>query len=246
MGSIFRRVYLYQADHGLTRIRIYGIVFVSYLLFLLLSLLIRFAKNHKKPWYLLEVGAGVLLLVATIWWKPDYQIATAYQPTVNNEIDYVYITRLSADALPGWVESYHHAQKVWQETPVSTESATPESIRNVEYAYRSTQQLQTNYAHLVLRYGTVEEYAQLYEFTQNNQIKTSSYYELAKKHFDTHSQGGTLELNQAEKEAYELIKKEIDAVKLRTLVIDLKNYLDSIPTNQRPVRLDRSFDSPLL
>ena len=129
--SIFRRVALYQQHHGLTRIRIYGTAFVIMMLALTITLTLRHLIKRRFSWYVLETAIVIATILATIGLNPDHLIASKFPPTVNNEIDYVYISRLSATAADSWVTSY-----AWAKAAIESYDASPNlnNARHLQYA----------------------------------------------------------------------------------------------------------------
>jgi hypothetical protein len=101
--SAFKRLSLYADDHGLTRARIFGFVFLVWLAAMLILLLIHVLKRLSAKQIFQSALASFLvagIFINTI--NIDHVIATKYRPTVNNEIDYYYISNLSTDAHESW------------------------------------------------------------------------------------------------------------------------------------------------
>jgi hypothetical protein len=110
--SVLRRVLLYQDAHGLTRIRVYGSGFLMMLLVLTLLLVWRQFGRRVQQWYLWEIGTVIAATIILSTMNVDRLIAVHFPPTVNAETDYVYISRLSADAVDGWILAYRHHRSV--------------------------------------------------------------------------------------------------------------------------------------
>jgi hypothetical protein len=120
--SVFRRVYLYQLLHGLTRARVYGLGVLILMLVLIGILYLRHIKP-KVNWLRVELAVLALFILTLSSLGVDRLIAESAPPTVNNEIDYVYIARLSTDAFDSWDRAYTHAKKevdVLSQTPIET------------------------------------------------------------------------------------------------------------------------------
>lgn len=106
----YRRVYLYMAEHGLTHMRIYGIMVLLIIMLFLITLFARYIiKNHKL--YQIELlGASLIVFVFGIA-NTDYLLARTAPPTVNRKVDYNYLSRLSADDAKSWVIVYEEIKK---------------------------------------------------------------------------------------------------------------------------------------
>ena len=104
LASAFRRVYLYQAEHGFTQARLLGIVFAIWLggiLFIFLANLMGRLKSQTMPF------AGLVNTVFTIFIlnfiNIDHLVGAVKQPNLGYRIDHPYIVRaLSEDAWIGW------------------------------------------------------------------------------------------------------------------------------------------------
>lgn len=106
----YRRVYLYMAEHGLTHMRIYGIMVLLVIVLFLITLFARYIfKNHKL--YQIELlGATFIVFIFGIA-NTDYLLARTAPPTVNNEVDFNYLSRLSADDAKSWVNVYEEIKE---------------------------------------------------------------------------------------------------------------------------------------
>jgi hypothetical protein len=105
--SIGRRIYLYWQFHGLTLVRTYGAVFLLYITGLTVILLLRHFSRRK--WVRYEIiWTAALILFLGVFNAEDFLIAH-HPPTVNNKVDYVYLSRLSPDGYRGWIQSYNFA-----------------------------------------------------------------------------------------------------------------------------------------
>lgn len=111
--SDFKRIILYADAHGLTRARIFGFIFLIWLTLILGLFLVSIIKQlPKKYFFSSSLVITVLILLTTNILNIDNLIASTYKPTVNNEIDYYYSTRLSADAYPSWSESFQYSKNI--------------------------------------------------------------------------------------------------------------------------------------
>ena len=109
-ASVLRRVHLYQAYHGLTLIRVYGALFLLWLLVMIVTL----AARHmtRRPVVQYEIIFTLIILVFIGLHNTEAFIATSSPPTVNDRVDYIYLSRLSADGVVGWKQAYNHAKEV--------------------------------------------------------------------------------------------------------------------------------------
>src|SRR5258708_7519937 len=110
--SVMRRVLLYQASHGLSRSRTYGMVFLVLMFLFTVVLILRHYQQYKIRWYLVEAASVMGVVLFIFFLNTDNVIATQDQPTVNGQIDYTYISRLSADAVDGWIQAYQQSKAV--------------------------------------------------------------------------------------------------------------------------------------
>ena len=145
--SIFRRIWLYQTYHGMTLVRAYGGFFVLTIALFTTTLLLRHV--WRKPWVYLEmVWVGLLLiLLGTV--NVENYIATVSPPTVNGRVDYVYLSRMSADGYKGWLKAYTYAEE--------TLNKPDPSAQEVAYAGMVVRQLMKRYDELVWQYDTPTE-----------------------------------------------------------------------------------------
>lgn len=149
--SIFRRVGLYQMEHGLTRSRIYGSAFLIGLVILTLILILRHFIRSKQS-YLYEILTVLTVIVLTTSIGVDRLIAQNNPPTVNGEIDYVYISRLSPDAYTGWISSYNHAKSELNFLRQTVQPYSQDQKRRIVYAYYILDNIKQNTARLNYKY----------------------------------------------------------------------------------------------
>lgn len=228
--SIFRRVYLYQNLHGLTRIRIYGMAIVVYIFLLAISLLMRLISKKKVSWYLCEISLGLMLMIGLILIRPDRLIAIHRPPTVNGQIDYVYISRLSIDALPGWQNAIDHATKIVETLPARGDVST-DQVRQLLYAQESITMIRHQYASLAYLYDNPNIVIKLY----------------ADDNFTTKPvRSGLMVTNFAQKLAYTQLKQNVPPEVISQLYTQITTALDNLPEELKNIPLDRSYNSPLL
>ena len=142
--TVFRRVYIYQQFHGLSVARVYGSMFLIWLIFLAISLL------FKKPKYLV-ISIALLTFVGLA--NVEKFIAQNNPPTVNNRIDYVYLSSMSTDGYEGWKMALDHAKKILDRGWNVQKSIDIDTRREVAYTYFILIELNSEYHKLVSYYG---------------------------------------------------------------------------------------------
>lgn len=152
--SISRRILLYWELHGLSLIRIYGGMFLIWVGFMTATLWARHFKNFRY------IVAEVLVTLAFIGflgiWNAEQFIYAHHPPTVNNTIDIVYLSRLSAEGYEGWKYSLEKSKEIVDRYQTSA-SLSADDRRNIAYAGVTLGKLTSNYHTLVSKYGTKEE-----------------------------------------------------------------------------------------
>jgi len=128
--SVFKRVVVYANLHGLTTARIYGVIFLLWLLAMVKVLILR--HYWQRRWVIVEVGlfAGLLLVMGLV--NAD-QMVLKNPPRVNNQIDQTYLVSLSADGSEGWYSAYDWARGVADRLQNATSFST-EDHRQLHYA----------------------------------------------------------------------------------------------------------------
>ncbi len=129
--SAGKRLYLYEQFHGFTRSRIYGIVFLLWLSLLLIVLLIAVIKKAKHGYLFITTFIITLVALASFNIIPiDRLIAEKFPPTINHEIDNVYISLLSEEAASSWPGIVREAQ-IRVEQFDNTQKPSAEDYRRV-------------------------------------------------------------------------------------------------------------------
>ncbi|MFC1790309.1 DUF4153 domain-containing protein [Patescibacteria group bacterium] len=153
--SIFRRVWLYQAYHGWTLVRLYGSFFLFWIFLITLTL----AARHlwEKRWVTVEVIFSGLLTIILPFFNPE-AFLVRHPPTVNQRVDYIYLSRLSSDGYLGWEKAFHFAEKTILDTDWGKQDLIDkENRREIVYAGIVTNQLLANYDSLIRQYGSHQE-----------------------------------------------------------------------------------------
>lgn len=161
--SIFRRVYLYQAYHGWSLVRIYGGFFLVWILMIAATL---FARHFiKAKWVMFEVvGTGLIILLLGFFNAEDF-IVKNHPPTVNKWIDYIYLSKMSPDGYEGWKSAYNFAQKTLAN---DKEFLNREERREIAYAGIVINMLSYKYHRLLTHYGSQIEQQEYYNLILNN------------------------------------------------------------------------------
>jgi hypothetical protein len=156
--SIFRRVWLYQEYHGWSLIRIYGSLFLIWILGITLFLGLR--HFFQKKWVVGEILFSVFMLFFVGVFNVESFIVLSHPPTVNKRIDYVYLSRLSSDGTLGWDKAFRYSQDVINKytSPTSaTLHISANERKDIAYAGLVIRELLKNYKNLVGDFGTQEE-----------------------------------------------------------------------------------------
>ena len=175
LASAAKRWQLYFDDHGLTMTRVLGLTFLFWLVGWLMTLLI---QNYKRKWESLSTGVflsySFLLLMTLLVINPDYLIATKYPPTVNEQIDYRFMSyAISHDGdiyLAATLEKMEAEWAELQATSYINEDGTGHcsDTFTTEAALNSVHHLWVTSTRLQLRYLPLDEakvwQAKLWEF----------------------------------------------------------------------------------
>lgn len=236
--SAVKRVVLYADAHGLTRARIFGFIFLIWLALILVIFLTRIFKEMGREWFFKTVLASTLLALLSInLFNVDGLIATKYRPTVNGEVDYYYITSLSADTMDAWKPALEDANRTITQLE-GVEKLTPEDNRKLYWARASIDQLYSQVGLLISKYGTLNEIRNWYINEQGTYEELSDYLQNERK---------WQSINLTEYQAYRMVMEEINLFEQISLIQTRINKLDANVTNE--VRsntwLDRATQAPL-
>jgi len=231
--SIFRRLYLYQSAHGLTRIRFYGMFFLFIIISATLILIARHFFKRRLPFYLLEFSAMIFFAFLATTVKVDRLIAQSFPPTVNQEIDYTYIARLSPDALSGWIQAHRQVRQFLDDHPQLTKDHpySLETARQIRYHYLTLLALKDHFHYLQTRYSQ--------EIFIPSTTPTPNYYLKP-------NEPSLYHYNFAESKTYDRLHQELDLDQflsdLSTLEIAHHQVMQTFTYSD----FDRSFSSPLV
>jgi hypothetical protein len=224
--SIFRRLYLYQSAHGLTRIRVYGTEFLLILVGLLIMLGLRLYLKNNRKWYLVELLITAVLIIAASLVNVDSLIANRFPPTVNNQVDSTYITKLSPDASDGWIKAYKQIENFMNSKPnMSYESLSMDEKRMAYYHQNTLINLKNNYRELDMVYEAGNGYS-----PWTGKIAKNKAW---------------LMYNLGEKSAWDNIKHEFNLGQMDGWDKTLENVIAKFTGDDYSVVMDRSFNTPL-
>ena len=244
--SIARRVYLYQMYHGLTLIRVYGSFFLVWLVCMALTLAGRHITN-KLRFGTIEGILTIFLFIILGAWNVEGYIATAHPPTVNKRVDYVYLSRMSADGVDGWIQAYTHSKEVIEKYTNMSGELDKDARREIAYAY------------YIIRRLTYQEYDYMNKYATPTEMQT--YINTV-----VDFQKGRLDKERSELQRYQIVRPpNEDWTKTRIAEItQIQNNLEKIKTQKlttpSPTMLSgenysdvsigtwqelRSFDAPL-
>ncbi len=154
--SVARRIKLYWDFHGLTLVRVYGGIFLAWITIFTVTLCLRLW--FKQRIVRLELLLLALLLLGVGAWNAEQYIIYHHPPTVNGQVDYVYLARLSADGYDGWRQAYTHADAVLNNPELTTSAVIgKEQRRDIAYAGMVVGILSQKYDDLIQRYGSADE-----------------------------------------------------------------------------------------
>lgn len=177
--SCMRRVSLYVEYHGLSVVRVYGSFVLLALAVIVPFVMIRFYR--RSAYLFAEVLTICLVYLLTVWFPTDSLIAHKsawldwHPPTVNKRVDYMYLSRLSADGEKGWQKSYLFAKNILTkknllEKPILDDKDRHDIaiagliLRNLDINYQKLSDIyMTRAEYLDMRARLIETYLSLYE-----------------------------------------------------------------------------------
>lgn len=234
--SAAQRLNLYADAHGLTRARIFGLIFLIWLASILVILAIRIFKEYKRGViFVLSLITVVLALLSINFINIDGVIATRYKPTVNDEIDYFYITGISEDAKDGWREALLE-QEALVERLRNDPDISDDDLRKLYWAKVTVSKIAFHKSFLENKYGSEEIFQKNYP---ENLRQSPEYIKFLE---DRNWQS----LNLSEFLAYQDILENKDLYNRTTsLLNDIEQIeLRVSPEIKRNIRLDRSLNPP--
>lgn len=123
----------------------------------------------KIAWVRVEMGWILLVIVATITVNLE-RLVVAYPPTVNSQVDYVYLSRLPGDGYDGWVKAYNWAQQTQLSATAVSGVISREKRREAYYALLISSRLANNYHKLIMQYGSDEEVREYFRLVLNTKL----------------------------------------------------------------------------
>lgn len=214
--SAQRRVSLYMLTHGLTHMRIYGTMFLWIVVLLLVTLLARYIINTKKL-HLVELIGSSLIILSFSMANTDYILAHISPPTVNGEVDYNYLARLSADEAETWVDIVESAKKDTLPLLDKVDLTVEEKIKITRTSW-AINSIYVSVGRLSNKYGAEGE----------SELFGDYYFERGKNYT-------ILDYNASEAKAYRFVKSNINFSELREIRKKFEdkateaNFYDSLP-----------------
>lgn len=197
--SIFRRVWLYQSLHGLTLARLYGLSLLVAIVGLTFTMMGRYWRSSLR-WVKIEAVWLAILVVGVMGLNLENWIVKR-PPTVNNRVDYVYLSRLSEDGYSGWIKALD-----WSESELSTLVAAKlsgigvDQRRTTYYSSLVLQRMAENYDRLIWQYGSEQEIkAYVTQILDWEEKMLNQYPELATSRISGGREQVLREINEARK-----------------------------------------------
>lgn len=155
--STAKRLFWYTTSYGFTNFRIYGYAVLGFITLICFMLAYRFLHALYVDWFVIESLGFLVTTFAAGILNFDHIIAqTATEsPQIDWAVDYSLMAHLSADAVNGWVASYHFAQETISSLPLDEpEKLEQEQIEKLFTVKEISSQLRRNYSELAQRYGS--------------------------------------------------------------------------------------------
>lgn len=107
MASAFQRMWIYQAEFGLTELRLYTTAFMGWLAVVFIWFLLTVLRGHRERFAFGTVIAGLVSIVLLHVINPDAFIVrvNATRAAEGAQFDIDYATSLSSDAIPALAEA---------------------------------------------------------------------------------------------------------------------------------------------
>ena len=194
--SAGRRLYLYAEAHGLTRSRIFGIIFLFWLALILVIIFVSILKKIKaNNFFRAMLAITVAAFLVTNIVPIDSIIANRFSPTINKEVDYMYVMSLSPEASSSWQPFIEKGDAVWKELSQKN-NPTDEDMRKVYYWKYPLTLLNDNVYRLERKYG---KNSSKYLASETNRVPINDKYLKSQQKWQAY--------NQSEFEAYQLIQQ---------------------------------------
>lgn len=155
--SLFRRISLYVEYHGWSLVRIYGGIFLLWMVAMTVTLFWR--HFSKKYWVLKEsIISFIFILFIGLFNAENFIVTSSRPPTVNGRVDYIYLSRMSSDGYLGWKKAYTFARDVLIDKNLQYKNLiNKDERRDVMYSGKIVYELSKNYHDLIMSYGNHNE-----------------------------------------------------------------------------------------
>lgn len=184
MISIFRRVYLYSQFHGLSIARLYGSIALVWLIGMIITMLLRNWRQRGIARY--ELGWTIVVILFSLGINLE-ALVVKHPPTVNNQVDNVYLSRLSSDGYQGWLDALSWTDQVLTSQLDRVSVNQPLSAQDRKELYYSglvLSNLLENYNDLMLAYGSSD---QLHDYLNKLATSQSTHQSLISAQSDNSS-----------------------------------------------------------
>lgn len=248
--SAFKRLILYGSEHGLTRARIIGFIFLIWLSIILAILLFRvFKKINNKILFYLSTGITAVMLLALNFINIDGLLVDKFKPTVNSEIDYYYLTSISSDAYTSWQPAYLDSKNTFEtlkqkriDSKDNISSFSNDDLRKLYWSKYTMEQLNRHIQTLEDKYGDLDNIKNKYKSEKDRDNKP---YRNSMPPWVEHKRSW-ISFNFGEFQAFQKIHKNDIRIQVETLNKDLDNLFMRVePSIWQNVPLDRDTSPPL-
>lgn len=225
--SAAQRDILYADAHGLTRARVYGFIFLIWLAVFLILMLVKVLINlDKRVLFNLVLGITILSLLSFSAINIDGKIATEYKPTVNNEIDYYYLTSISSDAYQSWKPAIEEIDHLLNSLPAS-EPVSSDNHRKLLWARYTLDNIEWHKVQLEDKYASSEVVMKRYEGKIPDWVKEKRNWQ---------------SFNLSQKQAYDYL---LENQALFSQIPALKERITKAQNGPPPaIPLDRELNAP--
>ena len=111
-----------------------------------------FKETGKKNFFYISLLSTLITLLFINILNIDGLVATKYKPTVNNEVDYFYLTGLSSDAVDVWKEALVESEKTLVQLE-TVKSLNSEDNRKLYWTRLTLDQIRFDVEYLVEKYS---------------------------------------------------------------------------------------------
>lgn len=155
--SALQRLIVQVDTHGLSEIRIFGYVFLAWLITTISALLAQILWKIKNEYsFSILSGSTILALLVLNFISIDYLIAVKNPPTVNNQIDYAYLAGRGAGAHETWDDIIANTEKEIKNLETKDQLTDLDSQMIPEISY-TLFRLENTFRMLISKYGSEDQ-----------------------------------------------------------------------------------------